>query len=344
MAKTLQELADFVGGNVKGDGNVTIERVAGIEEAGVGDITFVSNPKYVSKLQTTRASGAIVSPQVKDAPCSLIVCENPYLAFARIVELVMWQPQNHPKGRSDGAHVSPSATIGTGTVIYPNVFIGDGVRIGDGVVIHPNAVVEEGCEIGDETELFPGVVLYPRTRVGCRCVLHANVVLGASGFGFAPDGDRWYPIRQAGICVIEDDVSIGANTTICRGAMERTIIRRGTKIDSNVVISHNCDIGEDCLIISLVGISGTVNIGRHCTLAGQVGVTGHLSIGDNAIIAGQAGVTHDLPGNQVYLGSPAIPAAKARRAYVMIPRIPEMLQKIRKLETELEQLKEKKES
>lgn len=336
MAKTLQELADFVGGHVEGDAALRIERVAGIEEAGPHEITFVANPKYECKLKDTKAGAVIVSPKLEDAPCARLVCANPYLAFARIVELLMWRPRQHPEGVSAAAHVSDSAEIGEGAVVYAGAFIGDRVKLGRNVVVHPAVVMEEDCVIGDGTELFAGVKLYPRTRVGSRCVLHANVVLGASGFGFAPDGPHWYPIRQVGVCVVEDEVSIGANTTICRGAMGETRIRRGTKIDSNSVISHNCDIGEDCLIISHVGVSGTVTVGRHCTLAGQVGIAGHLTIGDNATVGGQAGVTSDLPGDEVYLGSPAIPATKARRAYVLLERLPDMLLRLKKLERKLE--------
>jgi UDP-3-O-[3-hydroxymyristoyl] glucosamine N-acyltransferase len=338
VPKTLQELADYVGGRVEGDPERVIRGVAGIDEATPEDITFVANPKYVRRLRETRAGAVIVSPGLSRAPCDRLVCENPYLAFARIVEYLMWEPQTHPPGIDPAAHVDPTAEVAPDLVAYPGVHVGPRARIAPGVVLHHGVSVGEDCEIGEATELFPGVRLYPKTRIGARCVIHANVVLGASGFGFAPDGEAWYPIRQVGVCVIEDDVSIGANTTICRGAMGETRIRRGTKIDSNNVISHNCDIGEDCLIISLVGISGTVKVGRHSTLAGQVGIAGHLTVGENSIVGGQAGVTSDLPGKDIYLGSPAIPARKARKAYVLIERLPEMLERIGKLEDEIRRL------
>lgn len=338
MSRTLQELAEYVGGRVAGDPETRIERVAGIEEATSHDITFVANPKYLRKLRETKAGAVIVSDRVSEAPCPRLVCGNPYLAFARIVELLMYTPRRHVPGVHPGAQVAAGAQVDPSAVVYAGASLADGVKVGPRAVIHPNAVLEPDCSVGEETEICAGAVLCRGTQVGARCVIHPNVVLGASGFGFAPDGRKWYPIRQVGVCVVEDEVSIGANTTICRGALGRTVIRRGTKIDSNCVISHNCDIGEDCLIISLVGVSGTVTIGNHCTLAGQAGIAGHLKIGDDATIGGQAGVTSDLAGGAIYLGSPAIPADKARRGYVLFERLPEMLQRIVELEAQVRKL------
>ena len=338
MAKALQELAEFVDGEVVGDGTTLIERVAGIAQATDGDITFVSNPKYESRAKDCKASAIIVSPKLRDLGRNLLVCGNPYLAFAKIVGLLMERPQAHPKGVDPMATVSLTASLGDDVSIYPYVHVGDNTVIGDRVTLMPGVCVGPDCRIGNDTLLHPGVVLYHGTTVGERVLLHANVVVGAEGFGFAPDGPHYHKIPQVGVAVIEDDVSIGANTTICRGALGRTIIRRGCKIDSQVVISHNVDVGEDTLMVSQVGVSGTVEIGKHVILAGQVGVAGHLEIGDNAMVGGKSAVTHDLAPNKGYLGVPARPIAEERRISASLPKLPQMREKLRDLEKRLNQL------
>lgn len=338
MAKTLQELADYVGGSVVGDRGAIIERVAGIEQAADGDITFVSNPKYETRARDSKATVVIVSPDLRDLRGNLLVCDNPYLAFAKIVGLLMEEPLPHPVGIDAQAAVSPSAAIGRDVSIYPHVCVGDNAVIGDRVVLMPGVCVGPECRIGSDCVLHPGVVLYHHTTIGERVILHANVVVGAEGFGFAPDGPRYQKIPQVGVAVIEDDVSVGANSTICRGALGQTIVRRGCKIDSLAIISHNVDVGEDTLIVSLVGISGTVNIGRHVTLAGQVGVAGHLDIGDNVMVGGQSGVNHDLGPNKAYLGSPARPIEQERRIMAARAKLPEMRKKLKELEARLEAL------
>jgi len=341
MEKTLRELAALVGGEVVGDGDAVIRRVAAIDRAGQGDITFVSNVKYEPQAATTRATAVIVPPRLRHVQRNLLVCDNPYLAFARVLEAMTEAPSFARIGVDPSACISPSARLGRDVSIWPRVHVGHEAAVGDRTILMPGVYVGRACRIGCDTVLHPNVVLYHGTVVGDRVILHANVSVGSDGFGFAPDGERYHKIPQAGITVIEDDVSVGANTTINRGALGNTIIRRGCKIDSQVIISHNVDVGENTIIVSQVGLSGTVRVGRHVTLAGQVGVAGHLEIGDNVMVAGQSGVNHSLAPDQVYLGSPARPIAEARKGLAVLARLPELRADVRALTARLEAIEKR---
>ncbi len=340
MEKTLQELAEYVGGTIVGDPSVKIRGVMGIDEAQEGYITFISNDKYTKKIHHTKASAVIVSPKLKDTKRNLLVCNNPYLAFAKIVELLMYKNPTYTKGIDASARIDETATIGQDVSIHAYVTIGENTRIGNRVVVYPCAYIGEHCTIDDDTVIYPNGVIYNDTVIGKRVTIHSNTVIGSSGFGYAPDGQSYYKIPQAGIAVIEDDVDIGANTTINRAVLGETIIRKGTKIDSHVVISHNVEIGENSLIVSQVGIAGSTKIGKHVTLAGGVGVVGHIKIGDNVTVGGHSGVANDIPSNETYLGAPALPIQRMRRCYVIIERLPEMREYIKSLEKRIKQLEE----
>ena len=209
------------------------------------------------------------------------------------------------------------------------------------MVLYPCVHIGDHCTIGDDTIIYPNAVIYNDTVIGKRVTIHSNTVIGSSGFGYAPDGQSYYKIPQTGIAVIEDDVDIGANTTINRAVLGETIIRKGTKIDSQVVISHNVEIGENSLIVSQVGIAGSTKIGKHVTLAGGVGVVGHIKIGDNVTVGGHSGVANDLSDNGTYLGTPALPIQRMRRCYVIIEKLPEMREYIKTLEKRIKQLEER---
>lgn len=339
MEKTLYELADYVGGTVIGDGGLKLKGVTTVDDAREGYITFISNRKYLRKLKDTRASAVIVSPQYKnytDKP--LLVTENPYLAFAKIVDLMMNPRVTHAGTVDPSAKISDTARLGQDVSIYSNVFVGTNTFISDRVVLHPGVYIGNNCRIGEDTVLHPNVVIYNDSVIGNRVTIHSNTVIGSSGFGYAPDGEKYYKIPQVGIAVIEDDVDIGANSTINRGALGETRIKKGTKIDSQVIISHNVEVGENTLIVSQVGIAGTVKIGKHVILAGKSGVIGHVSVGDNATIGGQSGVTCDVPPGKTYLGSPAIPIETMRKCYTIIPTLPEMKKTIKSLESRVESL------
>ena len=338
MGKTLQELAESVGGTVIGNPSIVIHGVMGIDEAQEGYITFISNEKYTNKIYQTKASAVIVSPKLKNAKGNLLICENPYLAFAKVVELLMYKKPAHVECIDSSARISKTALIGKDVSIHGYVSIGENVRIGNRVVLYPCVYIGDNASIGDDTVIYPNCVIYNDTVIGRRVTIHGNTVIGSSGFGYAPDGQSYYKIPQVGIAVIEDDVDIGANTTINRAALGETVIRKGTKIDSQVVISHNVEIGENSLIVSQVGIAGSAKIGKHVTLAGGAGVVGHIRIGDNVTVGGYSGVANDLKDNGTYLGTPALPIQRMRKCYVIIERLPEMREHIKTLEKRIRQL------
>ena len=324
MPITLGELAERVGGQVRGDGCVEIHCVKPMGEAGPGDITFLNNPKYIAQLTTTQASAIIVSPEFADTPTNLLVADNPYLAFARITGMLMERRFNPQPGVSELAVVHETAELGQDVAIYPYAFVGQGAKVGDRAALYPGVYVGEECEIGQDTVVYSNTVLYPRSVLGARCVIHANVVIGSAGFGYAPDGHKYEKIPQVCRAVLGDDVEIGANTTINRGALRDTTIGRGTKIDSQVVVSHGVQIGEDCLFVSQAGVAGTATIGNHCTFGGQAAVNGHVTVGDNVTVGGRGGVAHDTEPNQTLWGTPAIDIRKARKVALITQRLPEM--------------------
>jgi UDP-3-O-[3-hydroxymyristoyl] glucosamine N-acyltransferase len=323
MKKKLKELAEWVGGIVVGDGEVEISRVASIETAQAGEITFIANPKYLPKLNETNASAVIVSKEITQANKPLLCVTQPSVAFAKIVGLFSFEPYQ-PKGIDPSAWVSPTAQLGKDLTIYPFVYIGDRCRIGDRVRLHPGVFVGEDSIIGEESVIQPNVSIYSGTVIGKRVILHSGVVVGSDGFGYVKEGKKNVKIPQVGSVVIEDDVEIGANTTIDRAALGKTIIQRGVKIDNLVQVAHNVIIGEDSIIVAQVGISGSTKIGTNVTLAGQVGIVDHVEIGDNVIVGAQAGVTHDLAANQGYVGSPALPHREFLRAITVFPKLPEI--------------------
>ena len=341
MEKTLKELADYVGGEVAGDGNIKIKGVMTIDEAMEGYITFVSNKKYIKKLEQTGASAIIISPDIVAEGKNLLITNNPYLAFAKVVDLMMNPKKVYPGAIDNSARVSGSAELGSNVTAYPFVFIGDNAQVADNVVLYPGVYVGDDCRIGKDTIIHPNAVIHKGTIIGERVVVHSNVVVGCSGFGYAPDGSTYFKIPQVGITVIEDDVDIGANTTINRAVLGETRIKRGTKIDSEVIIAHNVEIGEDTLVTSQVGIAGSVTIGNNVILAGGSGVAGHIKVGDNVKVGGWTGVTKDLPPGGTFLGTPAIEIERMRKCYMVIPKLPEMRETVKDLQKKIKQLEEK---
>ena len=341
MAMTLEELARRVGGEAKGDLSLQIHSVKPMDAAGPGSITFLTNPKYIPQLDTTQASAVIVSKEFADLDKDLLITDNPYLAFARAAGLLMERKFPPAPGRSDAAIVHPEASVGEDVCFYPSVHVDKNAAIGDRVALYPGVFVGQECEIGDDTIVFPNTVFYPRSIVGQRCVIHANCTIGSAGFGYAPDGRKWEKIPQVCRAVIGDDVEIGANSVVNRGAARDTVVANGTKIDSFVIISHGVQVGQDCLFVSQAGVSGTVTIGDHCTFGGQVGIAGHLTIGDDVSVGGQSGIKGDLAAGKEYLGSPALEIARTRRVYMTMARLPEMRSQVRGLARAVEELQAK---
>lgn len=342
MALKLKDLAAQLGGEVVGDGEVVIERVAAIESAGPGEITFVSNEKYVGFMRTTQASALIVSPRFRSIPKNLIVMLNPYLGFARAVGILMRRDMPRAPGVHPTAIIAATAKLGQNVAIGPRVVIEDHAQLGDGVTVMAGSYIGHEVTVGDNTFIHPNATLYHGVRVGKRCIIHSGVIIGCDGFGWAPvdpkTGRPYEAIPQVGISEIHDDVSIGAGSIINRGALANTVVRRGTKVDSLVIIGHNTEVGEDCLLVSQVGVSGSVVIGNHVTLGGQVGVAGHLKIGDNAAVAAQSGVSHNLDANGTYFGSPARPMYEMKRTVAALHKLPELRDEIRQVQKRMAQI------
>ena len=326
MTLTLQELAAEIGAEVAGgDPGLTVSSVNTLEEAGPGQVSFLSNAKYVRLLETTRASAVIVAPGVQSKRVALLRAANPYYAFARAVVKLHGHRRHPHAGIHPAAHVDPTASIGEGTVLYPGVYIGPRARIGRDCILYPNVVVYDDCVLGD------------------RVILQANCSIGHDGFGHAthkgPDGVAvHYKIPHPGNVIIEDDVELGAGCAVDRATLGSTVIGRGTKFSNLVSIGHGARIGPHGLLVGLVGIAGSAKIGHHVTLAGQVGVAGHLEVGDHVTVGAQSGVINDVPDNSTLIGSPAMPASHARRVYTIFTQLPELLERTKRLEQQLEEL------
>jgi UDP-3-O-[3-hydroxymyristoyl] glucosamine N-acyltransferase len=334
MKKKLKELAQWVGGTMIGDGEIEISGVGAIEEARAGEITFIANPKYLPTLSKTDASAVIVSKEITQAEKALLCVTDPYLAFTKILTLFTNKPYQ-PKGIDSKAWISSTARLGKDLTLFPFVYIGDRCSIGDRVILYPGVYVGEDSSIGEDSILCPNVSIYSGTIIGKRVILHSGVVVGSDGFGYVKEGRKNVKVPQIGTVEIKDDVEIGANTTVDRGTLGKTIIQRGVKIDNLVQVAHNVTIGEDSIIVAQVGISGSTKIGNNVTLAGQVGVVGHIEIGENVMVGAQSGVTHDLPANQGYVGSPALPHREFLRAITVFPKLPEMRKTLIEIEKRL---------
>ena len=322
---TLGEIVRRLGGEIAGDDSVAVSGVATLDEAGPGEIAFLANPRYRAKLASTRAGAVIVGPRDRDATAvARIVSGNPYAYYARTVALFhpveAVVPGTHPSAAIDAAaQVAPSAQIG------PFVVVAAGARVGERARIGAGSVVGEGASIGDDTILYPRVTIYHGCVVGARCILHSGAVIGADGFGMAPDEGRWVKIPQVGRAVLGDDVEIGANTTIDRGALGDTVIGEGVKIDNQVQIAHNCRIGAHTVIAGCTGIAGSVVIGRHCVIGGAAAIIGHLTIADDVTISGMTFITKSIAQPGVYTsGLPMMAHADWLRNAAQLRRLDEI--------------------
>lgn len=331
----LKELAERLGCELRetraGDGEKEITGVAGMEHAGPGEITFLANPKYAHKVKGTRAGAIIVPEAAAGAHIPALVSENPYLDFARALELFYEPPRTKP-GIHPTAVVAETAQIGEGVSIGAYAVIGERVKIGRGTAIHPLVVVYEGAEIGEDCVLHAHSTVREHCRLGNRVILQNGVVIGADGFGFAKKKDgTHYKIVQSGPAVLEDDVEVQSLSSVDRATVGETRVKRGAKIDSLVQVGHACVVGEDNILCAQTGLAGSSVLGKNVLLAGQVGVSGHLTIHDNVIVYAQSGIGGDVEAGSVVSGSPAFDAAQWRRAVTAFPRLPELLKTVREL-------------
>jgi len=328
----LKEIATRLQCDLKGEGETDITGVMGIEEAGAGHLTFVSNPKYAAKVRTTKASAVIVAPDFPDIATATLRSSNPYLTFARAVELFYELPQPD-RGIDPTARISGTARIGEGASIAPYVVIEDDVEIGAHCVLHPFVHIARGARIGNNFKAYANVSVREFCQIGNGVILQDGVRIGTDGFGYAKKDDgSYYKIVQSGIVVLEDDVEVGANSTIDRASIGETRIRRGAKIDNLVQVGHACVVGENSLLCAQVGLAGSTKVGRNVILTGQVGVAGHLEIGDGAIATAQSGIGHDIEPGKIVSGSPEMDNKTWLRSTVIFKRLPEILKRLEALE------------
>lgn len=345
MEFTAQQIADLLQGIVEGDPQVKVNRLSKIEEGETGSLTFLANPKYEEFIYNTGASLVIVGEQFvpeQEIRTSLIRVKDPYKSFAVLLDT--YNKLNMSKeGREEPSFVAKSAKLGENTYIGAFVYIGENSVIGNRVKLFPGVYIGDQVEIGDDTVLFPGVKVYSQCKIGNHCNIHAGVVIGADGFGFAPQDDTNYlKVAQIGNVIIEDHVEIGSNTTIDRATLGSTIIRKGVKLDNLIQVAHNVEIGEHTVIAAQTGIAGSTKIGRFCMIGGQVGIVGHLIIADKVKIAAQSGIgTSITREGEIVQGSPAFFIGDYKKSYVGFRKLPEIASKIDELEKQLQELKDK---
>lgn len=335
------QIAAMLSGTVEGNPNAEVWTLCKIEEGIPGGLSFLANAKYSNYIYSTKATAVIVGNSFvpeHPVPATLIRVDDPYLAFASLLKKYN-EMQLDKKGVDPQAFISPSASIGKDCYIGPFAFVGENARIGDGVKIYPQTYVGDNSQVGDNTTLFAGVRVYQNCVIGSRCILHSGAVVGADGFGFAPTADGSYQkIDQIGNVVIEDDVEIGANTTIDRATLGSTVIHKGVKLDNLCQIAHNVVVGSNTVMASQSAIAGSGKVGSHCVIAGQVGIVGHIEVGNNVTIAAQSGVTRSFPDNVTILGSPATDAVKQRKTYVFERNLDKLFQRVDELEKKLAKL------
>lgn len=337
MMKTVQELADLVGGTVVGDAAAQITAGATLELAAPGQITFVANAKYAPLVQSTRASAVFVTEAVK-TPASQIVVKNPYYAFTQALVELHGHRQHKRVGISPQATVDPSATVGEGTSVHERVTLSERVRVGRNCVFYPGVVIGADVEIGDDCVLHPNVVIYENCRLGNRVIVHANSTIGHDGLGFSTEKGVHHKIPHIARAIIEDDVEVGASAGVERGSLQDTVIGHGSKIGSQVIVGHGVQVGEGCFLVAQTGIAGSTRIGHHCIFAGQAGIAGHLEIGNNVTVAAKAGVSQNIPDGERVFGYPAFEMSKAVEAYSVIKRLPDLRRTVRALEARVKGL------
>jgi UDP-3-O-[3-hydroxymyristoyl] glucosamine N-acyltransferase len=328
---TAAQIAKELDGEVVGDGATPLSGFAPATTAREGDLTFAENETFFHKAEESAASAILIDGPYAPGRKVLIRVANARIAFARVLPLFFPEPVLAP-GVHGSAVVAASARVDATAHVGPGCVIGENVTIGPQAILRGGNHVGEQCVIGAQTQLFPNVVLYPQTQLGRRVRIHAGAVIGADGFGYVFDGGIHRKVAQVGQVIIQDDVEIGANVTIDRGALGPTIIGKGTKIDNLVQIAHNVTIGEHCLVVAQVGIAGSTKVGSYTTLAGQVGLAGHLKIGNKVIVAAQSGVMTDIPDGGKWLGAPAQPDRQAKRQMIALQHLPELMRRVAELE------------
>lgn len=342
MKITLGEIGQILDGAVVGREDVLIENIRPIEEADAGDITFIANRKYWKKVKSSKASAIIASPQMREDGKNMVLVPDPYAAVGKLMS-IFYPLAHNQSGISPEAFIEEGATVDNEANIFPRAYISHGAKIAAGAVIYPGAYIGRNVSVGADSVLYANVTVYANCVIGRRVILHSGVVIGADGFGFASPGVANSKIPQVGIVQIDDDVEIGANTTIDRATLGKTWIQRNVKIDNQVQIAHNVVIGENSVITAQVGISGSARLGRSVLIGGQTGIVGHISIGDNVMIAAGSGIHKNIPAGQIIAGaSTQLPHKLWLKAEACRARLPEMKTALEELKKKVERLQQDK--
>ncbi len=344
MEFTAKQIADFIGGKVEGDDSVSVNTFAKIEEGTKGAISFLSNPKYTHYIYNTQSSIVLVNEDmVFDKPVSatLIRVANAYECVAKLLQMYE-ASKPKKKGIDPLASIAQSATVGKDVYVGAFACIGENAVVGDNTIIYPHSVIGDGVTIGNGCLIYPNVTIYEGCRIGNRVTIHAGTVIGADGFGFAPNAEGYDKIPQIGIVTIEDDVEIGANTCIDRSTMGSTIIRKGVKLDNLIQVAHNVEIGENTVMSAQVGIAGSTKVGSWCMFGGQVGLAGHITVGDKTFLGAQSGVPGNIKGNQTLIGTPPMKPKAYFRSQAIFRKLPEMYRQLDEMQKEIEKLKNNK--
>ena len=342
MEFTAKQIAELIGGRVEGNENAAVHTFAKIEEGQEGAISFLSNPKYTHYLYDTRSTIVLVNDDLQlERPVSatLIRVKNAYEAVAQLLQFY-----ERMKPRKSGidplASVAPTATIGRDVYIGAFAVVGDGTTIGDGTQVYPHTVIGDGVSVGSGCLFYPNVTIYQGCRIGNNVTIHAGSVIGADGFGFAPNAEGYDKIPQIGIVIIEDNVEIGANTCVDRSTMGATIIHRGVKLDNLIQVAHNCEVGENTVMSAQVGMAGSTKIGQWCMVGGQAGFAGHIQVADKTFVGAQCGVISNTRGNEQLIGSPAMEPKQFFRSMAVVKRLPDMYRELNDLKKQVEELKQ----
>lgn len=339
MEFTAIQIAQFLGGHVEGNPDAKVSTFAKIEEGKEGAISFLSNPKYTHYIYDTESSIVLIDETLElehPVKATLIRVKNAYECVARLLQ--MYNAAKPKKtGISPKAHISDTAKLGTNLYVGAFAVVSDGAVIGDNVQIYPNVVIDDNVVIGDNVTIYPNVTVYHECKIGNRVIIHAGAVVGADGFGFAPNEQGYDKIPQIGNVVIEDDVEIGANTCIDRSTMGSTIIRKGVKLDNLIQVAHNVEIGENTVMAAQGGIAGSTKIGKWCMFGGQVGMAGHISIADQTHVGAQAGITNTIKkSGETIIGSPAWDAKGFMKSAALFRRLPDMYQQINEIKKKID--------
>lgn len=344
MEFTANQIAQFINGKVEGDENATVSTFAKIEDSVPGAISFLANPKYTHYIYETKSTVVLVDDSIElERPVTptLIWVQNARDCVAKLLQLY---ESSKPKktGVDSLAFISPKAKIGENAYIGAFAYIGEGVEIGDDCQVFPHATIMENVKLGNGCIVYPHASIYHDCELGNRVIVHSGAVIGADGFGFAPNGEQYDKIPQTGNVVIEDDVEIGANTCVDRSTMGSTYIRRGVKLDNLVQIAHNTDIGENTVMSAQVGIAGSTKVGQWCMFGGQVGIAGHINIGNRVMLGAQSGVPGSLKDNQTLIGTPPMPQTPFFKSQAIFRKLPDIYKQLTALQKEVDELKQKK--